>query len=68
MSKKEPVPFKNTDELDAIDDELSEAMAGLDGANARIEDLLSGIEPPPSTAGETACEEEPDAAGEPDED
>ncbi len=68
MSKKEPVPFKNPDELDAIDDELSEAMAGLDGANARIEDLLSGIQPPAPTAGAMACEEESEVAEEPSED
>jgi hypothetical protein len=66
MAKKEPVPFKNSDELDAIDQELSDAMVGLDGANARIEDLLSGIVTPENPADSPVYSEVPEPDEEPD--
>ena len=57
MSKKKPVPLRNPDELEAIDQELSDAMNGLDGTNARIEELLGGLDLPERPTGEVLDED-----------
>jgi len=42
MSKKEQVQFVRTNEFTDVEEELNAAMANLDTANFRIEELLSG--------------------------
>ena len=45
MSKKEKIIIRRDDDLVDIDDELDQALQMLDGANQRIVDLLSTMEP-----------------------
>ncbi|MBX7256554.1 MAG: hypothetical protein K1Y02_09350 [Candidatus Hydrogenedentes bacterium] len=45
MSKKEKIVIRRDDDLVDIDDELEVAMQALDGANQRIVNLLSTMEP-----------------------
>lgn len=70
MSKKEKIVIRRDDDLVEIDDELEHAMQALDGANQRIVDLLSTMEPlkalaePEGTEGEVA-EAAPEGSSEP---
>jgi hypothetical protein len=47
MAKKNRIPFRHdVDGLTTIDEELDEAIARLDGANHRINELLQTVAPP----------------------
>lgn len=55
MAKKDKVQFQNSDELDAVDMELAEAMERLDETNTRIVEVLRTYEPSsPESAGASA--------------
>ena len=44
MSKKSKIAIKLNEDLVAIDEELDDAISGLDNVNTRIVDMLEGIE------------------------
>ncbi|HPO15493.1 MAG TPA: hypothetical protein PLI09_18770 [Candidatus Hydrogenedentes bacterium] len=58
MSGKEKVSFVRSKDFESIDDELTEALNGLDEANDRILKLLE-TEPPPIT-GEAGAQPAPE--------
>ena len=60
MARKNRIPFRREmDNLTTIDDELDKAIAELDGANGRINELLQTMEPPmpPAEPGGNAGEQ-----------
>ena len=63
MAKKERVAVDRTDDLDAIDLELEEALQQLNGANEKITNLLASIEVS-NAAGEAKAYAEEDGEGE----
>ncbi len=63
MSPKEKVHFIRSTDFEAVDEELSEAMSGLDEANSRILELLNSETAPES--GEEAAPDEPAAEAPP---
>lgn len=72
MSGKQKVHLQYSDDMEAVDTALSEAMAALDERNERVADLLrtfepptvSGAEPPaPEASGTEGGESVPEAAG-----
>ncbi len=46
MGKKEKIPLQYSDDLEAIDAALSDAMQHLDATNERVVELLRACEPP----------------------
>ena len=44
MAKRAKIEIAKDDQLQEIDDELDLAMDHLDGANARVDDILAGNE------------------------
>lgn len=50
MSSKRKVPLQYSDDMEAVDAALSEAMSVLDEKNERVADLLRTIEPPKEQA------------------
>lgn len=60
MAKKRKIQLQFSDELEAIDEELTEAMATLDATNEQVSTLLASCAPPDAAgAREDAVAEEP---------
>ncbi len=65
MGKKEKIPLQYSDELEAIDAALSDAMEHLDATNERVVELLRACEPPkPEGALEANAGAQPASAAE----
>ena len=45
MVRKSKVPFRHSQNLNTVDDELASAMDRLDAANSRVSELLQACEP-----------------------
>jgi hypothetical protein len=50
MMKKDKVRFQHSDDLEAVDTELANAMESLDKANERVGETLRAYDPPPPEA------------------
>ncbi|MBI5095868.1 MAG: hypothetical protein HZB26_25970 [Candidatus Hydrogenedentes bacterium] len=50
MAKKEKIAIQRDATLELVDAELDSAMSQLDGANQKVEELLSSFVPPDATA------------------
>lgn len=57
MPKKQKVDLRRPGDFEEVDQELAEALALLDEANARVGQLLEGQDLPAETAGEAPAEE-----------
>ena len=47
MAKKEKISLQHSDDLEAVDAELSAAMEALDNTNERVIEILQAYAPPP---------------------
>lgn len=61
MAKKEKVPLIRSDDFEAVDQELADALASLDEVNARVCELLNSERPAPAEGAAPETQPESDA-------